>query len=202
MRWFFDQGCPFHPILETSHSGKSRNGKERNSPFCVMSSLSAATVVSSTTAATCYHFANRDIVPMLYKTATSSFDSPPLRLTYQKNSEETETGENLRMQSQAYVALSRVRSLSGLAISSPDPRKTRGGPRLLGLHHTRPAGVEMRAAPDRPIGVPLKEPSSTSITFTKLARMSVGNLDYRKTRLISPSVSVVAYSTAHETLPL
>ncbi|GBP51667.1 hypothetical protein EVAR_48290_1 [Eumeta japonica] len=50
MRWFLDQSCPFHPILETSHSGKSRNGKERNSPFCVMSSLSAATVVSSTTA--------------------------------------------------------------------------------------------------------------------------------------------------------
>ncbi|GBP96715.1 hypothetical protein EVAR_5393_1 [Eumeta japonica] len=50
MRWFLDRGCPFHPILETSHSGKSRNGKERNSPFCVMSSLSAATVVSSTTA--------------------------------------------------------------------------------------------------------------------------------------------------------
>ncbi|GBP26257.1 hypothetical protein EVAR_16110_1 [Eumeta japonica] len=51
MRWFLDRGCPFHPILETSHSGKSRNGKERNSPFCVMSSLSAATVVLSTTAA-------------------------------------------------------------------------------------------------------------------------------------------------------
>ncbi|GBP75960.1 hypothetical protein EVAR_54613_1 [Eumeta japonica] len=54
MRWFLDRGCPFHPILETSHSGKSRNGKERNSPFCVMSSLSAATVVSSTTAGVRY----------------------------------------------------------------------------------------------------------------------------------------------------
>ncbi|GBP66324.1 hypothetical protein EVAR_77942_1 [Eumeta japonica] len=54
MRWFLDHGCPFYPILETSHSGKSRNGKERNSPFCVMSSLSAATVVSSTTAGLCW----------------------------------------------------------------------------------------------------------------------------------------------------
>ncbi|GBP97694.1 hypothetical protein EVAR_65933_1 [Eumeta japonica] len=52
--WFLDRGCPFHPILETSHCGISRNGKERNSPFCVMSSLSAATVVSSTTAGLCW----------------------------------------------------------------------------------------------------------------------------------------------------
>ncbi|GBP34528.1 hypothetical protein EVAR_29925_1 [Eumeta japonica] len=64
MRWFLDQGCPFHPILETSYSGKSRNGKERNSPFCVMSSFSAATVVSSTTAGLCWlyteHASRRD----------------------------------------------------------------------------------------------------------------------------------------------
>ncbi|GBP95713.1 hypothetical protein EVAR_100820_1 [Eumeta japonica] len=51
-----DRSCPFHPILETSHSGKSRNGIERNSPFCVMSSLSAATVVSSTTARLCWFY--------------------------------------------------------------------------------------------------------------------------------------------------
>ncbi|GBP27315.1 hypothetical protein EVAR_18786_1 [Eumeta japonica] len=33
MRWFLDRGCPFHPILETSHSGKSRNGKREELTF-------------------------------------------------------------------------------------------------------------------------------------------------------------------------
>ncbi|GBP00720.1 hypothetical protein EVAR_76958_1 [Eumeta japonica] len=33
-----------------------KNGKERNSPFCVMSSLSAATVVMTTTARLCWFY--------------------------------------------------------------------------------------------------------------------------------------------------
>ncbi|GBP00843.1 hypothetical protein EVAR_69135_1 [Eumeta japonica] len=42
-------GCPFHPILETSHSGKSRNGKEELTFLCDVFTL-GATAVSSTTA--------------------------------------------------------------------------------------------------------------------------------------------------------
>ncbi|GBP85874.1 hypothetical protein EVAR_65450_1 [Eumeta japonica] len=45
-----DRSCLFPLSLKLHTVANQRDGKERNSPFCVISSLSAATVVSSTTA--------------------------------------------------------------------------------------------------------------------------------------------------------
>ncbi|GBP74688.1 hypothetical protein EVAR_58954_1 [Eumeta japonica] len=51
-----DRSCPF-PLSSKLHTvANQRDGKKRNSPFCVMSSLLAATVILSTTARLCWFY--------------------------------------------------------------------------------------------------------------------------------------------------